>query len=175
MTNEKFSPPGSDQYDEYYERYVKLVPTGDFVTRLESQVGMLESLLGDITDGTDRILHEPYTWTLCQVVGHLIDCERIFSTRLLHIRVGDSAALPGMNQDVYVANLDYTQVTMRDLLDEFSHLRRSNVLLARRMSAQCLERIGEASGLTISAKANLFILAGHVEYHAAIIRKRLGN
>jgi len=175
MTDEKFSRPTSDQYNEYYDRYVSLVPSGDFLTNFESQVLTLEDLLGSLPDGTDLELHEPYTWTLRQVVGHLIDCERVFSTRLLHIGVGDPAAMPGMNQDAYDASLNYTQVVMRDLLDEFAHLRRANVLLAGRMSAECLARVGEASGLPISAKANLFILAGHVEYHAAIMRRRLGR
>lgn len=172
-TDEKFTPPISNEYGEFYERYVSLATNGDFLTTFESQVPMLEDLLGSLPAGTDLVLHEPYTWTLRQVVGHLIDCERVFSTRLLHVGVGDEAALPSMNQDVYVANLDYTRVTMRELLDEFSHLRHANVLLAKRMSAECLSRVGEASGLPVSAKANLFILAGHVEYHAIIVRKRL--
>lgn len=174
-TDEKFTPPNSDEYGEYYHRYVGLVPAGDFATTFQSQIAMLENLLGDLPGAADLALHEPYTWTLRQVVGHLIDCERIFSTRLLRIGAGDQAAQPGMDQDVYVANLDYTLVTMRELLDEFSNLRRSNVLLAKRMSAESLARVGAASGLTVSAKANLFILAGHVEYHANIVRKRLGK
>lgn len=174
-TDEKFTPPSADEYGEYYHRYISLVPASTFSTMFESQAAMLEDLLGNLPDAMELVLHEPYTWTLRQVVGHLIDCERIFSTRMLHIGVGDTAALPGMDQDFYVANLDYTQVTLRDLLDELANLRRSNVLLAKRMSAECLSRVGEASGLPVSAKANLFILAGHVEYHTIIIRKRLGK
>ncbi|MFK7735041.1 MAG: DinB family protein [Pirellulaceae bacterium] len=172
-TVSKFSPPASEAYAEYYQNYVGLVPEGDFLKVFEGQIGLLDELLGDLPAGEDSKLHEPYTWTLKQLMGHLIDVERIFSTRMLRIGVGDPAPLPGMDQDLYVANLDYEQVSMADLLGEFSGLRRANVLLAKRMSAENLALYGVASDQPVSAKANLFILAGHVEYHVQIIRKRL--
>lgn len=171
---EVISPPAADEYNEYYHRYISLAPDTDFISHFQNQIRLLRELLGNLQPGTDTTLHSPYTWTLKQVVGHLIDCERIFSTRLLRIGVGDPAELPGIDQDVYVANLDYTQVSMDELLDEFSHLRQANVILAKRMSMECLNRRGVASGNPVSAKANLFILVGHVEYHVAIIKKRLG-
>ena len=171
---EKFSRPAADEYAEFYRRYVSSVPAGDFLEMFEGQTRILIDLLGDLPHGEDVKLHEPYTWTLKQVVGHLIDCERIFSTRLLRIGVGDPAPLPSMDQDLYVANLNYELVTMSDLLSEFAGLRAANVLLAKRMSADNLARRGVASDQPVSAKANLFIMAGHVEYHLSIIRRRLG-
>lgn len=171
---EEISPPAADEYNEYYHRYISLAPATDFISHFQNQIQLLRELLGDLQPGTDTTLHSTYTWTLKQVVGHLIDCERIFSTRLLRIGVGDAAEIPGIDQDVYVANLDYTQVSMDDLLDEFANLRQANVLLAKRMSMECLDRRGVASGNPVTAKANLFILAGHVEYHVAIMKQRLG-
>ncbi len=108
-------------------------------------------------------------------MGHLIDCERIFSTRLLRIAVNDPTPIPGIEHTIYVDNLDYESVTMNDLLDEFGHLRKSNALLASRLSREALLRTGTASDLPVSANANLFIMGGHVAYHLEIIRKRLGQ
>lgn len=173
-SDDKFCPPTSDEYDPYYHRYISCVPSGEFLAVFTSQISMLNELLGGLSAETESVLHAPYTWSLKQVVGHLVDVERIFSTRLLRIGVGDPADLPGIDQDVYVANLDYDSVTMRELLLEFEHLRNANTLLAKRMSNECLARQGVASELSVSAKANLFILAGHVEYHAEIMRQRLG-
>ena len=174
MATDTFSPPDVDEYNEYYHRYVSLVDGTDFLNSLSEQVPMLRDLLGGLSAETESMLHPPYTWTLKQVLGHLIDCERVFSTRLLRIGVGDPAPLPGMDQDVYAANLSFENVTMQNLLDEFAHLRQSSVLLAQRMSAENLANRGVASDWPVSAKANLFILAGHVEYHAIIMRNRLG-
>lgn len=174
LNNDKFCPPTSDEYASYYHQYISCVPSGEFLTVFTSQVSMLNELLGRLSAETESVLHDPYTWSLKQVLGHLIDIERIFSTRVLRIGVGDPAELPGIDQDVYVANLDYDTVTMSELLSEFANLRNANILLAKRMSNECLARRGVASESPVSAKANLFILAGHVEYHAEIMRKRLG-
>ncbi len=175
MTDDKFVSPTADEYDEYYCKYISRVPSGEFLAIFTSQASMLNDMLGNLSVETESVLHDPYTWSLKQVLGHLIDCERIFSTRLLRIGVGDPAELPGIDHEVYVANLDYDNVTMGDLLSEFENLRNANILLAKRMSSECLSRRGVASDSPVSAKANLFILAGHVEYHAEIMRKRLGQ
>lgn len=168
------APAEQGDYDPYYHRYVCKVPQGNFLEVFGAQPAMLQDLLGDLADGEDEKLHEPYTWTLKEVIGHLIDCERIFSTRLLRIAVGDETAIPGIDQNIYVDGLDYTMVSMQSLLDEFAAIRKANSLLAQRMSPEALERMGVASEKPVSARANLFILCGHVEYHVEIIRKRLG-
>lgn len=169
----QFTPPKSSEYHAYYEQYINRVETDDFLKSFEAQPAVLRELLGDLETGQDECLHEPYTWTLKQVMGHLIDCERIFSTRMLRIAVGDKTPIPGIEQNSYVANLDYSSTEMDELLKEFEHLRAANVLLVNRLPAGSLEQMGTASDNAISAKANLFILAGHVVYHLEIMRRRL--
>jgi uncharacterized damage-inducible protein DinB len=167
--------PDQSEYAPYYHQYISKVPEGDFLAVFAKQPESLQHLFSDLPDGEESKLHEPYTWTLKQVLGHLIDVERIFSTRLLCIGVGDEQALPGMDQDIYVASFDYESVATQTLLDEFAALRKANVILAQRMSAEALERVGIASESPVSARANLYILCGHVMYHEEIIRKRVGK
>lgn len=167
-------PPEQRECHEYYQQYVSKFHAENFFEGFAAQIDDLKKLVGNLPTGIDSQLHEPYTWTLKQVVGHLIDCERIYSERLLRIGVGDEAPIPGIDQDIYVANLSYVEVTMQSLLDEFGHLRSANVMLAKRMSNESLARRGVASGNEVSAKANLFILAGHVVHHFEIIKLRLG-
>jgi hypothetical protein len=170
----KFAPPGADEYHEYYAKYIQSFGAADFLPLFETQDSELLELLGGLEPGEDSKLHEPYTWTLKQLVGHLIDCERIFSMRMLRIAVGDETPIPGIDQNFYVDNLDYENVSMADLLDEFSHLRKANVLLAKRLPPGSLDRRGIASDNPVSARANLYILVGHVAYHVMIIKRRLG-
>ncbi len=167
------TPPNPDEYHDYYEAYISKADRNDFLRAFEKQPQELRQVLGNLEPNQDDCLHEPYTWTLKQLMGHLIDCERIFSNRLLRIAVGDKTPIPGIEQNMYVANLDYEPTTMSDLLDEFEHLRAANVLLVKRLSPESLSRIGTASDNSISAKAILYILAGHVVYHLEIIKQRL--
>ena len=74
---------------------------------------------------------------------------------------------------MYVDNLDYEAVTMKSLLKEFRQLRKSNILMIQRLDPKSLDNVGIASDYPVSAKANLFILVGHVKYHIEIIRSRL--
>ena len=75
---------------------------------------------------------------------------------------------------MYVDNLDYESVSMKSLLKEFRQLRKSNVLMVQRLGLKSLDNLGTASDYPVSAKANLFIMVGHVAYHLEIIRSRLG-
>lgn len=169
----KISPPTSDQYHQYYENYIGKVGK-NVLQELTDQPDELKKLLGKLKKGEDERLHEPYTWTLKQLIGHLIDCERAFSSRLFRIAVGDQTPIPGIDQNMYVDNLNYKAVTMKSLLKEFRQLRKSNVLMVKRLDPKSLDNVGIASDFPVSAKANLFILVGHVNYHLEIIRIRLG-
>ena len=170
-----FSPPAADEYHEYYRPYIGKVDSSDFMAMFENQPAELRENLGDLAEGEETRLHEPYTWSLKQVMGHLIDCERIFSCRLLRIAVGDKTPIPGIDQNMYVDNLDYETPSMNELLDEFEFLRKANVLLVKRFPPASLSRMGTASDNPVSAKANLFILAGHVVYHLDIVKRRLSR
>jgi len=167
------APPTSQEYHEYYQQYIGKADSKNFLASFEQQPQVLRDVLGGLDDDEVSKLHEPYTWTFKQVMGHLIDCERIFSCRMLRIAVGDKTPIPGIDQNIYVANLDYETPTMSELLDEFQLLRQANALLVKRLSPESLSRVGTASDNPVSAKANLFILAGHVEYHLEILKKRI--
>ena len=166
-------PPTSDQYHEYYASYIGKVGP-DVLQQLIDQPGELIAALGELTPDQVSCLHEPYTWTLKQLMGHLLDCERTFGSRLFRIAAGDATPIPGIDQNQYVENMNYDDVSMKSLLNEFKLLRQANVLLVQRLTQESLENMGVASDNPVSAKANLFILAGHVIYHLEIIKKRLG-
>jgi uncharacterized damage-inducible protein DinB len=166
-------PPNTDEYFHYYHEYISKAPTKDFLKAFGYQIQELREQLANLSEDEVNCTHAPYTWTLKQVIGHLIDVERIFSYRMLRIASRDTTPIPGYEQDAYVDCRDYVRVTMADLLDELEHLRSANVLLVQRLSPEALQWRGTASGHSISARANLFILAGHVVHHAEIIQRRL--
>lgn len=169
------TPPGPGEYAEYYQSYIDHVPDGPFMDSFAAQPAALRELLSALPDGEDTRPHPPYTWTLRQVLGHLIDVERLFSTRMLIVGVGDKTPIPGMDQNEYVDGLDYSRVSVAALLEEFAALRSANVLLAQRMEESSLAQIGTASDCQVSARALLYILSGHVEYHAAIMKQRVAH
>ena len=75
--------PGSDEYLPYYAHYIGLVGSGDVVGILESQIRETVSLLRSIPDSRGTFRYAPGKWSINEVVGHLIDAERIFAVRAL--------------------------------------------------------------------------------------------
>jgi len=165
--------PEPSEYLEYFETYISKFTPADFWAEFDGQPDQLRTLLGNLPAGEELKLHEPYTWTLKQVVGHLIDAERIFGTRLLRIGVGDPTPNPDFEQNSFVAGLDYGPVLMNDLIDEFDVLRKSNAMMLRRFGDDQLIRSGIVSGRPLSARAIPFVLGGHFNYHYQIMEKRL--
>jgi len=90
------------------------------------------------------------------------------------IGVGDETPIPGIDQQMFGNGIDYSSLSMHNLLEEFGCLRQASVLAVNRLSDAALGNLGIASDATLSSRASLFILVGHVEYHMKIIRDRLG-
>ena len=114
--------PQSNEYFDYYGNYVRLVPDGDLFEIGKSQPGELRACLEFCTESQSEELHPPYTWTVKQVIGHLIDTERIFADRFHRFSCNDLQALPGFDQNEYVDNCNYQLPKLSDLLDEFEHI-----------------------------------------------------
>ena len=164
--------PESNEYAAYYEKYVSLVPDADIVGTLARQNEETLALLGTVTEERAGFRYEPGKWSIKQVVGHLIDAERIFAYRALAIARGERQALPGMEQDEYMAHADFDARTLADLTEEFAHVRRANVLMLRGLDAEAWQRRGVASDNEVTVRAIAYIIAGHEAHHVQILRTR---
>lgn len=166
--------PGSEEFVPYYAGYVGLVPDGDCIEFMESQIAGLQEIACRLAEADSLTVHPPYRWSIKQVVGHMIDAERIFADRIHRFSAGDQQAQPGMDPDPYVAAQDFCTPPLADLVAELVLCRRANLMLVRRIAADAWNRQGVASGNRFTVRALVWILGGHVEHHLRIIRQRLG-
>lgn len=167
--------PSPEEYFEYYETYIRLVPDGQCLSLLQSQVTELTDFFSKVSEADSSIVHPPYRWTIKQVLGHLIDVERIFSDRLLRISSGDKQPQPGMDQDLYVMHQDYQAPSVQSLLEEWKLCRQANILLFKRLKPNAWKMTGTASGYNVSVRALLWMIVGHVIHHFTIIQQRLSS
>ena len=165
--------PAADEFAEYYANYIDRVQNGDIVEILDTQISDFDSLLSGINESTALKIHQPYTWTIKQVVGHIIDVERVFSYRALRWASGDVRPIVGMEQNEWVDNTDWTSPTLNSLNQEFTFCRRANVSMFRRLNEKSWDGRGEADGNVMSARAAAYCMAGHVIHHSEIIRSRI--
>ena len=165
-------PPGHDEYAEYYRRYVETVPTGDLLVTLERQLEETVALLDTVGEARAGHRYAEGKWSVKEVVGHVTDAERIFTMRALCAARGETAALPGFDENAYVARASFDARSLNALMGELTAVRRATLALFRSLDATELGRRVTASGHPVTARALAWITAGHERHHARILRER---
>jgi hypothetical protein len=163
--------PAPDEYAPYYLKYVDLVQ-GNVMDALTTQIEQSLTTLAAVPDADSLKRYAPGKWSLREVVGHIVDAERIFAYRALRFGRGDSTELEGFDQDPYVASSSADSRPWAELLAEFELVRRSNVLMFGGFDRNAWLRRGKAIGNFMSVRAIAYNIAGHELHHMRVIRER---
>jgi hypothetical protein len=164
--------PQTTEYLPYYERYISLVPEGDVLETMAGQLDSTLALLRSIPEERAGHRYAPDKWSIKELVGHVIDGERIFAYRALRFARNDQTELAGFEQDDYIRNATFDDCRLRDLIDEFEHVRRGNLLMLRQLDEAAWARSGVASNAEVSVRALAYIMAGHELHHMNVLRDK---
>ncbi len=164
--------PGDNEYAPYYATYVDKVGDGDIFSILSAQLHHTLALLRPLTDEQGNYQYAEGKWSIKEVVGHIVDSERIFCYRALRGARADEQPLPGFEQDDYVDAANFNNRSLEGLLDEFSHVRTSNLLFFKSLSATDLMRTVVASNVVFTVRALLYIIAGHELHHVQVLNEK---
>jgi DinB superfamily len=166
------SRPDKNEYAEYYEKYISLVAENNIVAAMQNQLEEFTNLFASIPEAKGAFSYAPNKWTIKELVGHLIDGERIFAYRALRFSRSDKLPIEGFEQDDYVANADFNSIKLADLVEELSLLRRANILFFKNLTTEMQVLKGTASNAEISVRALAFIMVGHIRHHLNILNAR---
>ncbi|MBA3323661.1 MAG: DinB family protein [Pyrinomonadaceae bacterium] len=165
--------PDAGEYPSFYETYVSLVPgEGGVVVALEQQLAEMLALLGGLSAAQADSRYAPGKWSVKELVGHVIDSERVFAYRALSFARGDTTPLPGFDQDVFADRANFGACSVPDLAAEFEHVRRANLHLFRQFDEEAWGRRGVANNSEITVRALAYGIAGHELHHRKILRTR---
>lgn len=165
--------PGDGEFAAYAKPDIDRVAGHDAVEVLARQAAEVLALLGGLEEAAVRgLTYAPGKWTLKQVVGHMIDDERIFAYRALCIARGDARPLPGFEQDEYVRGARFEDEPLRALLGGYRAVRDASLALFRPLAAEEWLRQGEVNGYRASVRGLAFHIAGHELRHLRAIRER---
>ncbi|MCC7118711.1 MAG: DinB family protein [Anaerolineales bacterium] len=166
------TPPSADEAAAYYSTYIDLaIERGDVLAALSKQIDELQQELGSLSDEQARFTPGPAEWTIKEVVGHLIDTERVFAYRLTCLSRKEQNPLPGFDQDDYVREGNFNAYALADLLKEFEFTRKANLIAIQHLPEAALNYRGVASGNPVSVRALIHIMVGHVEHHRQSLRR----
>ena len=166
--------PEPTEYAPYFERYISLVPDGDIVSVLESQPGDVRRALGSLPESRAGHRYAEGKWSIREVLGHVIDTERVFGYRALCVARGDQTPLPSFDEKVFGSNSPHNAFPLADLLEEFDAVRKGHLLFFRQLRPADWTRIGIANNLPVSPRALAYNMAGHVLHHLKGLRDNYG-
>src|SRR6266852_3132326 len=166
--------PLESEYAPYYQSYIARVAEEEILPVLRSQLDDLDVLLGGVAPERETYRYAEGKWSIRELVGHLIDAERVFGYRAFCIARGESRNLPGFDENEYMLSAPYDQIDLEDLLSELRLVRLANIAMLRTLDEPAWMRVGTANDSPVSVRALAFIMAGHVRHHMGVLRERYG-
>jgi len=166
--------PRTGDNNPYYDRYISLIGDDDIIEVLEEQRKISEKFLKTFTEKQGNYSYADGKWTVKEVLGHVIDTERIMAYRALAFARNEGQSLPGFEQDDYVAESNFNNRSLDDLINEFITVRESNIILFNSFDEEILNRRGTASDSEVTVLALIYIIAGHEKHHMKFLREKYG-
>lgn len=164
--------PTESEYPNYYQPYVKLVPDGSIVQTLEENLLAVVKLFEGISEEDGLQRYAPGKWSVKEVLGHIIDTERIMSYRLMRAARGDQTPLAGFNENDYVQAAQTNSLSMETILEDFKATRNASITLIQNTPVDAWANKGNANGMEITTRAIAYIIAGHEMHHRKIVEER---
>lgn len=164
--------PTKGDYSEYYQQYIDLVEGDDIIKILLENNQYIQDILNSFPQSNGNYRYAEGKWTVKEVVGHMMDVDRIYCYRALSIARGEKKPLPGFDQDQYVLNGKFNNRELYDLAYDYKLVRESAILLFRSFDSSVLQNKGNANDSDITVLALMFIIAGHEKHHLNILKER---
>lgn len=166
INREKLSIPASMQV------YVNRVTEKDPAKAVSRNTKAFRKLLKNIPGKKAGYSYAPGKWTLKEMLQHIIDAERVFAFRALHIARKDANPLPGFDENSWANNSKANTRKWKDLIGEFFTVRNANEMLFSTLDDQQLQQTGVANNSQVSVATLAFVTAGHLDHHMNIILTR---
>jgi DinB superfamily len=164
--------PNANEHAPFYAGYIAAVPEGALLDQLAKDTANYNAMLGKLPESRAEYAYAPGKWSIKQVVGHVIDAERVFTYRALTFARGDVGPLPSFDENRWIGPSAYAKRTWSGILEELFAVRAASTCLLGNLPEEALTRVGTASGKEISVRALAYIVVGHGMHHGRILKER---
>lgn len=168
--------PQSNEYTQapYVGKYIDLVDSEDVIETLRQQAETVKNLYKSLSVDQQENRYAPQKWSVREILGHMVDTERIFAYRALCFARGEQQPLPGFDENEYFANANYGAQSLEQLLNQYTYVRLGTIALGESLPEEAQSRMGTASGNHLSARALFSMIAGHERHHLNVLADRYG-
>ncbi|ANS75888.1 hypothetical protein AWM70_15895 [Paenibacillus yonginensis] len=164
--------PSAEEYPAYYQGYIELVPDGEITDLLAGKLNDVGDWIDQLPEELGEYRYAPEKWTFKEVLGHMIETERIMSYRLLCVARGDQTPLPGFDENEYVSNAAVVSRTFEEIAKDYTAVRTATLTLLSGLSEEAWPRKGTVNGNPTTVRALAYIIAGHELHTLGILKER---
>ena len=172
MTSIEIERPAAHEYDPYYSGYIDRVEGKNLLEILSNQLGDVRELLAGLSEDQASYRYAEGKWSIKEVIGHLMDTERVFVYRALSIARGEEQSLPGFEQDEYVVTGGFDSRSVDSLRSEYESIRAATLSFFQSLDEAAWLKSGIANDAGVSVRALGYIITGHEAHHLAVLRER---
>ena len=164
--------PQVGDYNAFYQGYIDRVLEKELLESLIFAHQQTQAVLASIDESKGEFRYAEGKWTVKEVIGHMMDCERIMAYRALRFARQDRTPLAGFDESTYAPNANVGAFSIRELSAQFQNLRNSTIDLFTTLSEEMLDRNGEANGSSTTVRALGYIVSGHELHHLSVLGDR---
>lgn len=162
--------PLRGEFADYAASDIGYVEGDDVVVALRTQGARVEAMLRRWTDAVvGGLRYAAEKWTPREIIGHLIDDERIFLYRAMCVSRSEPLPLPGFDEKLYAANAEHESRSVESLRDEYAATRGASLAFFNSLSEAQWMRTGTVNGYVASVRGLAFHIAGHELHHLRIL------
>lgn len=160
------------EYALFYKNYIKSLGEVDLFDVLNSSLEDTLTTLKNLPEDKLIYKYDIGKWTIKELIQHIIDAERVLSYRAIRFSRNDTTDLHGFDEDWYVDNSNGNDRDFKELLEEFTNIRKSSISLFKSFTNEMLLMKGTANGSILSVRALGFIITGHHLHHLKVIKEK---
>jgi hypothetical protein len=165
--------PAADEHIPYFGQYIALVPDGDIIEVLAGQIGETVESLREMSPEAAQTRPAPGEWNPAEIVGHLIDTERVLGYRALRIARADPTMWESIDFEAYVEHAQFDARPMVSLVDEFVAVRAATVAFLGGLDQSAWNRRMPDEWSCRTVRSLAYVIAGHELHHLADLRRML--
>ncbi|HVE72378.1 MAG TPA: DinB family protein [Thermoanaerobaculia bacterium] len=164
--------PTPTDYAPPHASYVDLVDEDDILSAMQEQSSVTQKLLAQLDETRASYRYETGKWSVKELIGHVVDAERIIGYRALCVARGDTQPLPGFDESSYVANASFDSWKLGDLAEHYALVRRSNLVFFQNLQDEAWDRRGTANQYPVSVRGLAYVIVGHERHHLKVLREK---
>ena len=164
--------PYLSDFPTFYQGYVDTIESENILETLREQKEKTTSFFEGVPDEKANYVYAEGKWTVKEVLGHMIDSERVFVFRALSFARGEEQPLPGFDENTYVPAGKFGDRSLQSLIDEYASVRQATLTFFNNLRDEDWTKTGIANNGNFTVNSLAYIIAGHNEHHLKILAER---